>query len=98
MKTLGSILKVVGGFSLVMTGLHLWRVGFPRLEGPESESGKKVLSIVASYAIIGLISFVILGLGNYLCSRPAQNSTEPQKEPKETAQQWHATDGTSRRS
>lgn len=48
MKSLGSILKGIGGFSLVMTGLHLWRVGFPRLEGPEGESWAKVLSILAS--------------------------------------------------
>lgn len=80
MKALGSILKVVGGFSLVMTGLHLWRVGFPRLEGPEGETWAKVLSILASYVIMGLISLGILGLGNYLGNRPAQKDTEPPKE------------------
>lgn len=80
MKALGSLLKVIGGFSLVMTGFHLWRVGFPRLEGPEGESWAKVLSIVASYAIMGLISLGIFGLGNYLGKRPAQRDTEPPKE------------------
>lgn len=43
MKALGSLLKAIGGFSLVMTGLHLWRIGFPRFEGPEGESRAKVL-------------------------------------------------------
>ena len=66
MKALGSILKAIGVFSLVMTGLHLWRVGFPRLEGPEGESWIKVFSILVSYVIMGLISFGILGLGEYL--------------------------------
>ena len=80
MKALGSILKVIGGFSLAMTGLHLWRVGFPRLEGPEGESWAKVLSIVASYAIMGLISFGILCLGNYLGNHPVQKHSELPKE------------------
>jgi len=29
MKALGSILKAIGGYLLVLTGLHLWGVGFP---------------------------------------------------------------------
>ena len=81
MRTLGSILKAIGGFSLVMTGLHLWRVGFPRLEGPEGDSWAKVLSILASYAIMSLISLGILGLGTYLSGRAVRKDIEPPKEP-----------------
>lgn len=83
---LGNILNAFGYFSLVMTGLHLWRVGFPRLEGPEGESWPKVLSISASYVIMGLISFGFLGLGNYLTSRFGKKDAEPINESQEDSQ------------
>ena len=81
MKALGSILKVIGGFSLAMTGLHLWRVGFPRLEGPEGESWAKVLIILASYAIMAFISLGICGLGAFVGDRASRKNIESQKEP-----------------
>jgi len=73
MKALGSILKAIGGFSLVMTGLHLWRVGFPRLEGPEGATWGNVLIILVPYAIMGLVSWGILALGQYLGKRASSN-------------------------
>ena len=78
MKTLGAVLKAIGAFSLVMTGLHLWRVGFPRLEGPEGESWARVLTILASYAIMALISLGILGLGNLLGGRASRRDSGPE--------------------
>ena len=85
-------MKVIGGFSLVMTGLHLWRVGFLRFEGADGETWVKVLSILTSYAIMGLISRGIFGLGNYLGTRPAQKEMESPRKSYKAAQQRDAGD------
>ena len=69
LRQLGKILKIIGVFSLGMTFYDLWRVGFPRLEGPEGESWAKVLIILASYTVMGLLSFGILILGNFMTKR-----------------------------
>lgn len=79
MKALAGLLKGIGVFSLVMTGLYLWRVGFPRLEGPEGETWGSVLIILAPYAIMGLISWGILGLGQYLGRRFSKNGNRVKK-------------------
>jgi len=81
MKALGSILKVIGVLSLVMTGLTLWGAGFARLEGPEGDTWSGALRILAPFAIMALISLGILGLGYYLGNRPVGKDTEPPKEP-----------------
>lgn len=55
MKAFGSVLKFIGVIILVLTALHLWQVGFPRLEGPEGATWAKVFSILISYLILGLL-------------------------------------------
>ena len=50
-------------FWLVMTGLHLWQVGFPRLEGPEGRSWAKVISILLSYVLMAACAGGLAGIG-----------------------------------
>ena len=69
-SALATVLKGIGSFSLVMTGVHLWRVGLARLEGPEGETWGDVALILAPYVIMGLISWGIYALGKY-CGRRA---------------------------
>jgi hypothetical protein len=71
-KTVCNILRGLGAFSLVMTGIHLWQVGLPQLEGPEGETWEQAISILASYAIMGLLSAGLIVLGSFLKNRSAK--------------------------
>ena len=62
MRKFGSILAIVGIFSIIMTGVRLYNAGFPLLEGPEGETWAGVLQILAPYAVMLLISLGVAGL------------------------------------
>lgn len=76
MRAIAAFLKGIGGLSLLMTGFHLWTVGFPRLEGPEGKTWGGVLVILASYAVMGLMSWGIFAGGQYLGKRALRKDQE----------------------
>jgi hypothetical protein len=64
-RLLGINLEALGGLALGLTLLQLYRVGFPRLAGPEGRAWQNVLGILASYAILALLAAAVIGLGSY---------------------------------
>lgn len=68
MKTLGSLLRVLGGVLLGMTVFHFFVVGVPRLQKVEVEPAEAT-GVLLSYLMVGLISVVILAIGQYIADR-----------------------------
>jgi hypothetical protein len=79
-RKFGSILEIVGIFSIIMTGVRLYNAGFPRLEGPEGETAAGVLRILAPYAVMLLISLGVAGLGGTLANRPLSAEEKMEKD------------------
>lgn len=64
-------------FWLVMTGLHLWQVGFPRLEGPEGRSWEKVISILLSYVLMAAVAGGLAAIGALIEKHHQRRSGQP---------------------
>jgi hypothetical protein len=80
MRKFGSFLLVAGIFSIIMTGLRLYRDGFARLEGTEGATWSGVLRILAPYIIVGLISLGVMALGGWLTGRPPSKAELMEKD------------------
>jgi hypothetical protein len=55
-RSIGKVLHLFGGLSLLVTVVHLWKVGFPRLEGPWGQTLADVAGVLAPYACMALVS------------------------------------------
>jgi len=61
-----NIFEIIGFVMLAGTALHLWQVGFSRLQGPEGTTWYGTLRVLIAYIILAAFAAGVMGIGKLI--------------------------------